>query len=375
MAKYVSPKDIRADKTYTVNGVLWNEYLLKDHNVNNISLPPKRKETLLGITIHNTEDLANVSDDGRQYTAATINDNMGGVCTTLYIDELGVWQNLELDSMNYTCGDGLTGGGNSRTISFEVIMNGTTGSDNLKARDNAARVAAFLLYKYGLTVNALYTHNYWLNKRNGVKGTYDSLCTTRTPTRHCPYYILTDGNNGWEKFRKLVDSYLVQLGGKSVYKVVSNTTTFTSATTAKATAVQYIMKSLGTAAIRNKANKTGSYSKRCVSGDYYLMDGLIVNAQKEKWLKHRGTATYSMYEDGDILFSKAGTYKAYVATNKLNVRSAPSLSGHKMGILSSGATVYGFDKPTTEKDGYQWLRIVYNGKIAYVAKNYLKEGK
>lgn len=372
MATYISPKDIKADKTYQVNGVTWNEYLLKNHNVNNISLPPKRKEDLLGITVHCTNDLENVEDDGRQYTAATLNGAMGGVCTTLYIDDLYAWQNLDLDSMNYTCGDKM-GWGNSRTISLEVIMNGTTGENNLKAKDNAARIAAFLLHKYGKTANDLYTHNYWLNKRNGVTGSYEYMCTTKTPSRHCPYYILTDGNNGWDKFRRLVDQYLVQLGGKSVFGNTVSTTMNTVATN-KTTPVKYVMKSLGIAAIRNKPDKSASLLSRAVKGRYYLVESMILNDKKEKWLKHTDTETYSMYEDGDVLFSKVGNYKVYtVITNELNTRSSPSMQGNKMRILSMGTTVYGFDEPTTSKDGYDWLRVVYNGKIEYVAKQYLKE--
>lgn len=372
MAVYISPKDIKADQTYRVNGVQWNEYLLKNHNINRIDLPPKRKDSFLGVTIHCTEDLKNVEDDGKQYTAATINNAMGGVCTTLYIDELGAWQNLDLDSMNYTCGDGIAGWGNSRTISLEVIMNGTTGEDNLKAKDNAARIAAFLLYQYGKTANDLYTHNYWLNIRNGVKGSYEYLCTARTPTRHCPYYILTDGNNGWDKFRRLVDQYLVQLGGKSVFGNITSTATST-VETSKTTPVKYIMKSLGMAAIRNNPNKSSSLIKRVVKGDYYPVESIILNVEKEKWLKHTGTETYSMYENGDVLFTKAGKYKTYTTTAKLNVRSSPSLKGNKMGVLSSDATVYVFDELTTKKDGYKWIRVLYNGKIGYVAKKYLKE--
>lgn len=372
MATYIAPKDIKADKTYQVNGVTWNEYLLKNHNVSNIDLPPKRKEEFLGLTIHCTDKLKGVQDDGAQYTAATLNNAMGGVCTTLYITALSVWQNLDLDSMNYTCGDGISGWGNSRTISLEVIMNGTTGEDNLKAKDNAARIAAFLLHKYGKTANDLYTHNYWLNKRNGVTGSYEYMCTTRTPTRHCPYYILTDGNNGWDKFRRLVNQYLVQLGGKSVFgNTVS--TTMNTVTTDKITPVHYIMKSLGVAAIRTKPNKSGSILNRVVKGDYYTVESIILNVKKEKWLKHTGTETYSMYADGDTLFSKVGEYTEYKTIDKLNVRSSPSLKSNKMGILSMGTTVYGLNEPTTGKDGYDWLRVVYNGKIGYVAKQYLKE--
>lgn len=45
------------DKITNINGVKVQEYLLAKHNVNKITLPPMRKNSLLGVTIHNTEDL------------------------------------------------------------------------------------------------------------------------------------------------------------------------------------------------------------------------------------------------------------------------------------------------------------------------------
>ena len=42
-----------------------------------------------GVTIHNTADLANVHDDGEQYTRATYNENMGSVRVHYYVDDTG----------------------------------------------------------------------------------------------------------------------------------------------------------------------------------------------------------------------------------------------------------------------------------------------
>ena len=36
---FLNPKDCKPDKVYTANGVEVYEYLLKNHNINNISLP------------------------------------------------------------------------------------------------------------------------------------------------------------------------------------------------------------------------------------------------------------------------------------------------------------------------------------------------
>lgn len=204
------------DKITTINGVKVCEYLLKNHNVNKIVLPPIRSKPFLGATIHNTNDLANVEDDAEQYTRATVNGNMGTVRTTLYADDLGAWQNLELDRCNWTCADG-TGQGNMQTVAIECIMSGTTGTENLKARDNAARLAAYILHKYGLTADNLYTHTYWLHVRDGHTklsdtANIDKWCTTPHTYKTCPYYIIPD----WLGFKKLVDKYIKELGGKAV---------------------------------------------------------------------------------------------------------------------------------------------------------------
>ena len=204
------------DKITTINGVKVSEYLLANHNVNKITLPPMRSKTFLGVTIHNTEDLPRVEDDAEQYTRATVNGNMGTVRTHYYTDDLGAWQDLEPDRCNWTCADG-TGQGNMQTIAIECIMSGTTGTENLKARDNAARLAAYILNKHGLTADNLYTHTYWLHVRDGHTklsdtANIDKWCTTPHSYKTCPYYIIPD----WLGFKKLVDKYIKELGGKAV---------------------------------------------------------------------------------------------------------------------------------------------------------------
>ena len=207
---------LKPDKITTINGVKVSEYLLASHNVNKITLPPKRSKPLIGVTIHNTEDLSRVEDDAEQYTRATVNGNMGTVRTHYYVDDLGAWQDLELDRCNWTCADG-TGQGNMQTVAVECIMSGTTGTENLKARDNAARLAAYILHKYGLTANNLYTHTYWLHVRDGHTklsdtANIDKWCAAPHSYKTCPYYIIPD----WLSFKKLVDKYINELGGKAV---------------------------------------------------------------------------------------------------------------------------------------------------------------
>lgn len=210
MANILVPK-LTPDKTTVINGVTVHEHLLKNHNINNITLPPMRKKPLIAVTMHNTDDLPRVEDDGEQYTRATINGNMHTVRTHYYVDDICAWQNLELERCNWTCADG-TGQGNMQTIAIECIMSGKDGTDNIKARDNAARLAAYILHKYGLTANELRTHTYWLHIKDGKTGDVDKLCTTPHTYKTCPYYIIPD----WQGFKALVNKYIVQLGGKAV---------------------------------------------------------------------------------------------------------------------------------------------------------------
>lgn len=215
MGKTYLPKLV-PDSTSVLGGVTVHKHLLVDHNVNKITLPSMRRKPLIGATIHNTEDLPRVEDDGEQYTRATLNDNMGTVRTHYYTDDLCAWQNLEDGRCNWTCADG-TGPGNMQTIAIECIMSGKDKAENLKARDNAARLATYILHKHGLTANNLYTHTYWLHVRDGHTklsdtANIDKWCTSPHAYKNCPLYIIPE----WIGFKKLVDKYIKQLGGSSV---------------------------------------------------------------------------------------------------------------------------------------------------------------
>ena len=206
MAKYISPSDIIADKEFEIFGVKVKEYLLANHNINSISLPSKRVKPLRGITIHNTEDLANIEDDGRNYTASTVNGNMRTVRVHYYVDDLCAWQNLDENMQNWSCADG-NGDGNATTIAIECIMKSPYDTESLKAMDNCARLTAYLCKKYNLTVDDIYTHTYWLHMKDKDSvskcGDKDKICTTRHSYKTCPLYIIPQ----WDKFLELVVKY------------------------------------------------------------------------------------------------------------------------------------------------------------------------
>lgn len=144
-----------------------------------------------GVTIHNTGDLANVKDDAECYTRATWpNCNMGGVVVHYYVDDVAIWQNLREDEQGWHAADGF-GPGNTTTIAIECIMSGKGDAADKAAEENAARLAAYLLKKYSLGIDRLYTHNHWMGQPDRI---------VPGVRKNCPIYILPH----WESFRARV---------------------------------------------------------------------------------------------------------------------------------------------------------------------------
>lgn len=184
------------------------------------------------VTVHNTNDLKNVYDDGEQYTRATYNENMGSARVHYFVDDVCAWQNLKAGTglcpadpegsaeVSWHSGDGsVADGGNMTSLSIEIIMNDTAEHD-AKAKDNGARVAAWLLWKHKLTIDDLVTHTYWVNKSAGISfSDVDKQCTNLlSGKKWCPYYIFGSTNEAialrnWKAFKSLVKKYLDELNG------------------------------------------------------------------------------------------------------------------------------------------------------------------
>ena len=209
---------LKPDKVHIWNGVTVNQYFLTDHNPNKIALPLKRSGDVIGTTIHNTGRISVKKDTtpAEQYLRATVNGNMNSVRVHLYVDDVCAWLCLPLTYSSWHAGH--TGRkeahgserGNAFTLSIECIMNGSGDEKDIKARDNAARIAAYLLDLYG---GELYTHNYWENIRNGRRGSIDELNKLNDGYKNCPIYIRPK----WDDFKALVKSYRSQY--KSLYYV------------------------------------------------------------------------------------------------------------------------------------------------------------
>ena len=184
------------------------------------------------VTIHNTNDLPAVHDDGEQYTRATYNENMNSSRVHFYVDDTGAWQNLKAGTglcsadpvgaaeVSWHAGDGSAAtGGNMTSLSIEIIMGESTEHDAI-AKDNGARIAAWLLWKHGLSIDKLVTHTYWVNKSAGKTfSDVDTQCTNPiSGKKWCPSYIFNSNNaatakKNWLAFKALVKGYLDKLNG------------------------------------------------------------------------------------------------------------------------------------------------------------------
>lgn len=238
---------LQPNATYKVNGVTVKEKIIpdgtrwKDANKAKSSgfsanALYKKQQKLSGgtgkvqsVTIHNTSDLANVNDDGEQYTRATYNENMGSARVHFYVDDVCAWQNLRAGTgmcsadpngsaeVGWHAGDGsLADGGNMTSLSMEIIMGDHTAAHDQAAKDNGARLAAWLLYKHGLGIDKLVTHTYWVNHSAGERhADVDEQCTNLiNGQKWCPLYIFGNTTNkktalaNWRAFKALVQKYL-----------------------------------------------------------------------------------------------------------------------------------------------------------------------
>lgn len=237
---------------YTMNGVKISEKIIPDGTVWKDAVKAKaagfaagslyKKQAKLSggtgkgkfVTIHNTNDLANVYDDGEQYTRATYNENMNSSRVHFYTDDTGAWQNLKAGTglcpadpvggaeVSWHSGDGsVADGGNMTSLSIEIIMNESPEHDAI-AKDNGARIAAWLLWKHGLTIDKLVTHTYWVNKSAGKTfPDVDTQCTNPiSGKKWCPSYIFGSSNaatakKNWLAFKAIVKGYLDKLNADS----------------------------------------------------------------------------------------------------------------------------------------------------------------
>jgi len=397
------------NKTCTVNGVTLNEKIIPDgtrwkdgtkarnagFSANSLY---KRQQKLSGgtgrvqsVTIHNTEDLNNVHDDGEQYTRATYNENMGSVRVHFYIDDVCAWQNLKAGTglfpndpvnsaeVSWHAGDGsTTDGGNMTSISIEVIMNDNAEHDE-KAKDNSARLAAWLLWKHGLTIDHLVTHTYWVNKSAGKRfaDVDEQCCNLISGKKWCPTYIFKSSDKqtamkNWKTYKQLVGKYLAALEDRVEIKPAAgaDSTQHPTASSVKkgdvvkisSDATYYSGKTIP-AWVKNK-----SWVVSSVSGDRAIIDksedgkNAICSPISTKYL----TVTKTVSAKAEF-----EPYRVRVKANALNIRKgagtnyaiAGTIKNKGVYTIVDEAEGKGANKWGKLKSGAGWISLDYTDKV------------
>ena len=187
------------DKEEKINGLTVYEYNLLRHNDNNIAMPMAPRKRTVAITVHNTEWIQTASNTtpAEQYVRATYNGNMRDCRVNYYVDKTCAWRCLPDDWVNWSCADGCSNpdSGNNTSLAIEVIGN------SKEAEENAIKLIVALMKKYNLnTFSGLRTHSFWMNVRDGKKGSIDQLNVMKNAYKNCPIYILPH----WDEFKKQV---------------------------------------------------------------------------------------------------------------------------------------------------------------------------
>jgi peptidoglycan hydrolase-like protein with peptidoglycan-binding domain len=136
------------------------------------------------IVIHNTANDASANDE-----VAYMHRNKNKVSFHFAVDDVEAIQALPLDRNSWNAGDGSSGIGNREGISIEICYSKSGGDRWLKAVENAARLTASLLHKYGWGIDKVTKHQDYSGK-------------------HCPHRILDE--YGWDNFINLVKKIIAK---------------------------------------------------------------------------------------------------------------------------------------------------------------------
>lgn len=279
------------------------------------------------ITVHNTNDLDNIEDDAERYVLATYNENMGSTRPHLYTDDKSTWQLLSFDEVAWCNGRGSsTVTGAIDDIAIECVMGEDSSSDS-KAEDNAARLAAYLLHKHNLGIDALRTHTYWINLGLGVKGSVDYMNTYRHPNapKYCPYYILPH----WAKFKALVKKYLDALNKPA----------------------------------------TEMYRIRKTWADVKTQIGAFTNLESAKDMANYNEGYKVFNSKGQVVYTPAQYYTKYSLS-----KTDKAYKDEIFGAITKGTQVdvlVGTERK--ENDGAIWIKALYNSKTVWLPLDSLQE--
>lgn len=331
----IIPFGLKSSKTIYSNGIV---ALAKGNKFKADSYLNTKDHQPLYITIHNTDDItpSDGTTKSEQYSRATYpNENMNTSRIHYYVCEKEAWQNLLDTEIGWHVSYSLNKIANDQSVAIEII------GSSAQAEENGAKLTAYLMKKYNIPLKNVRTHNSWSGK-------------------YCPCWILPH----WDDFLERVEQIY---SGNPASATKKNT---------KEKSVRYVMESLGQAAIREDASKNSAIKKRAKKGSFYLIDRLIVSEQEQQWLRHWREGSYSMYEDGQILFKKIDEFDVYNTKVKLNIRKEPTTQSSIVTVVPVNTKLCALrGKVPVLKNNFSWLTIVYNNQIAYAALEYLEKGE
>lgn len=398
--------------TYTANGVKVNEKIIPDGSRWTDATKAKKagfsanalykaQKKLCGtgkpqsVTIHNTGDLPGTYDDGEQYTRATWpNQNMNSSRVHFFVDDTCAWQDLKAGTgmtpndpvgsaeVSWHSGDGsVSTGGNMTSLSIEIIM-GDTAENDAKARDNGARLAAWLLWKNGLPIDKLFTHTYWVNKLAGKTfADPDTQCTNPIKGKKwCPTYIFASSNaatakKNWQAFKAQVKTYLDALGGTAPAEPSTPSTGGTTpapSTTEKA--VNYTVKVTVKDLHIRSGPGTGYANKGFIAPGVYTITAEATGTGATLWGKLKSGAGWIALDYATRTGTTAPAVKAVTEGSTVTIKPGAvygglaSSRGAQVPSYITGARRYTVKQIATHKGDQEALLAEIN---SWVALSYL----
>lgn len=140
------------------------------------------------IVIHNTANDASAENEIRY-----MQSNDREVSFHYAVDDKEAVLGIPLNRNAWHAGDGAKGKGNRYGIAIEICYSKSGGARFSKAEENAAKLTAELLKKYGWSIERVTKHQDYSGK-------------------YCPHRTLDDG---WERFIKMVDKHLANSNNTS----------------------------------------------------------------------------------------------------------------------------------------------------------------
>lgn len=294
----------------------------------------------IGITIHETDNNASARNE-----VAYMQRNNNMVSFHFAVDEKEIIQGLPLDRHGWHAGD-WKGKGNTATIGIEIARNferpsGKIPNDYYKARENAERLAGYLLHKYNWTDKDMYMHYDW-NRKN------------------CPRRIREQGY--WNTFKKNAMKYKAEFAGSKPVvpskpkptppsKPASGTTTIKAGAKYRSLAAKYDGKTVP----KQFIGKSMAYKEGLVSGKDWIyfpsLQSYVSKSDTALGSAPKPTPKPTPTPSGTKVVAESGYFKP---NRTVQIKNTPKTSAGSWGQQAAGDE-FEYDAYTIS-DGHVWVR-------------------